>query len=255
MKAVMLAAGVARRLYGGDEEMPPKALLNFDGQTLLARHVDVLTRLGVAELLVVVGHQRAMLETELHRVAPAGFARTVFNPRYRESPIISLSRAGDVLRGGGPVLFMDADVYYHEDLLTRLVRRRGETCILMDRDFEPGDEPVKVCVRDGLLVDFGKNIVEVHDTVGEWPGFMLMSAEHARLIADQADEMVAGEMPGFTYEEAMCDVMKRFAPGAFTVEDITGIPWIEIDFPEDVVRAETEIRRRITDYTGGVESG
>jgi choline kinase len=30
-------------------------------------------------------------------------------------------------------------------------------------------------------------------------------------------------------------------PGSFGFEDVTGLPWIEIDFPEDVVRASDEI--------------
>jgi choline kinase len=31
------------------------------------------------------------------------------------------------------------------------------------------------------------------------------------------------------------------APKSFGYEDVTGLPWIEIDFPEDVVRARDEI--------------
>ncbi|HEX9569237.1 MAG TPA: hypothetical protein VF987_06110, partial [Rhodospirillales bacterium] len=39
MKAVMLAAGVGRRLYGDENDNLPKALLEFDGHTLFERHV------------------------------------------------------------------------------------------------------------------------------------------------------------------------------------------------------------------------
>ncbi|MEK9671288.1 MAG: phosphocholine cytidylyltransferase family protein [Rhodospirillaceae bacterium] len=248
MQALMLAAGVARRLYGGEGDTLPKALLQFDGKTLLQRHIEVLTRLGVSGLTVVVGHQRDIIEAELARVAPKGFAKTVFNPLYRETPIISLATGRDTMRSGEPVLFMDADVLYHDDLMECLIARAGDTCILMDRDFEPGAEPVKVCVRDGVLVDFGKKITETHDTVGEWPGFMLMSPDIAGRIAERADQMVAHDPPDYTYEEAMCFVLKASPPGTFGYEDITGIPWIEIDFPEDLERATNEIIRKITAY-------
>ena len=30
-------------------------------------------------------------------------------------------------------------------------------------------------------------------------------------------------------------------PGDFGFEDVSGLPWIEIDFPEDVVRATEEV--------------
>ena len=57
MKAVMLAAGVGRRLYGDQNDDLPKALLRFEGKTLLERHVGILKALGVDELVLIVGHQ------------------------------------------------------------------------------------------------------------------------------------------------------------------------------------------------------
>ena len=246
----MLAAGVGRRLFGDGNDEPPKALLEFGGETLLRRHLGILTELGVDELIVVVGHRRDMIEAELARHAPPGFARTLYNPRYRESPILSLARAGEVLRSGAPVLFMDADVYYHPDLMRALINSRHPTCILLDRDFEPGAEPVKVCVREGSLVDFGKEITEAHDTVGEWPGFLRLAPDVAARVADRTDEMAKGDMPGFVYEQAFCEIMKESPAGTFGFEDVTGVPWIEIDFPEDVARAEAEIQKRIAAYAG-----
>jgi choline kinase len=41
-------------------------------------------------------------------------------------------------------------------------------------------------------------------------------------------------------------------PGAFGYEDVTGLPWVEIDFAEDVRRARDEvlpaIRRDSSDF-------
>ena len=42
------------------------------------------------------------------------------------------------------------------------------------------------------------------------------------------------------YEEAIRDLLLE-TPDAFGYEDITGLPWIEIDFPEDIQRAQNEI--------------
>ena len=43
------------------------------------------------------------------------------------------------------------------------------------------------------------------------------------------------------YEEAFRDVLLAEPPGTFAVEDVTGLPWIEIDFPEDLEKARREI--------------
>ena len=45
------------------------------------------------------------------------------------------------------------------------------------------------------------------------------------------------------YEQAMRDVI--LAADAFGFEDVTGLPWIEIDFPEDLERAHGEILPRL----------
>ena len=42
MKALMLAAGLGRRLYGDENQELPKALLQFGGQTLIERHISIL---------------------------------------------------------------------------------------------------------------------------------------------------------------------------------------------------------------------
>jgi choline kinase len=46
------------------------------------------------------------------------------------------------------------------------------------------------------------------------------------------------------YEEAIRDVLLA-EPRQFGYEDVTGLPWIEIDFPEDVKRARDDILPRL----------
>jgi len=248
MKAIMLAAGVARRLYGDENDNLPKALLEFEGKTLLARHIEILRQLGVDELVMVVGHRKEDLFAEIGSVAPDGFVRTVFNPRYKEVPILSLAAAADDLRSGDDALFMDADVLYHPEMMRRLIQSPFENCFIMDRDFESGSEPVKLCIRDGEPVDFGKQVTDDYHDIGEWPGFLKMSASIAAKIADSAERHAGLDELIVSYEPAMCDVLLSEPVGTFGVEDITGIPWIEIDFPGDLIQAEEIIYPKVTDF-------
>jgi choline kinase len=248
MKAVMLAAGVGRRLYGDENDNLPKALLEFDGHTLFERHVRILVDSRVDELVLVVGHRKDTLLAEVKRVAPKGFVRPIFNPRYQEGPILSLWTARQAMQEGDDVLFMDADVLYHPEMLKRLLRSPHHTCFIMDRDFEPGAEPVKLCVRDGVLVDFGKKVTDDYEIIGEWPGFLRMSADIAGKVAMAADTYVRAGKVDVTYEEAMRAVLVSEPPGAFSYEDITGIPWIEIDFPSDLLRAEKIVFPLVSEY-------
>ncbi len=44
----------------------------------------------------------------------------------------------------------------------------------------------------------------------------------------------------------MRDVLLSEPPGTFGYEDITGLPWIEIDYPSDLLRAERTILPRVS---------
>ena len=108
------------------------------------------------------------------------------------------------------------------------------------------DDFVKICLRDGQVVDFGKNLSGSYDLVGEWPGFMKMSPEIATKVADEVDQIVSsGEVEG-AYERAIQAVLHKENIGTFGFEDITGMPWIEIDYESDLEKAALEIIPRIS---------
>jgi len=241
MKAIILAAGVGQRL-GSCAGRRPKCLLEFTGSSLLARHVRVLEALGIPELLVVTGHEREAVEKELERVPAALQITTVHNPDYRAGSLISLCAAGTRTHPGEAILLMDADVLYHREILRRLLNSPHENCFLLDRDFIPGEEPVKLCVADGSLVEFRKQVAPDlrFDFQGESVGFFKFSPDiFADLLRRGRKYIDAGQVNA-PYEEVIRDCLLEF-PGRFYYEDITGLPWTEIDFPEDLRRAEREI--------------
>lgn len=255
MKAVMLAAGLGTRLYGTGEDQPPKALLRFEGQSLLERHIDILRACGIEELVMVLGYRRDEMEAELKAIDADDFVRTIFNPDFHDGPVVSLWKARDVLKSGSDILFMDADVLYPPLLIERLIASPHPTCLLFDGNIDVGEDPVRICVRDGGIVDFGKMIEGQFDAVGEWPGFMKMSPAVASLIADATARYVEAGDVRLAYEPAMRDVLLASPPDTFGFEDITGIPWIEIDFPSDLVRAQRIIYPQVVATSAESEDG
>jgi choline kinase len=245
----MLAAGVGQRL-GNGADGPPKALLEFGGKSLLARHLEILRHFGIERVTIATGYKSSRIESEIARLG-AGFARCVLNPDYEAGSIVSLWSVRAALADGADILLMDADVLYDHRLIARLLESRQANCFLMDRDIEPGEEPVKLCVREGRLVDFHKRVAATYDFCGESVGFFRLSPSMAAKLAARAEEYVAGGRRGEWYEEAIRDLLLASAPGTFGYEDVTGLPWIEIDFPEDVARARDEILPRLADLPRG----
>lgn len=245
MRAILLAAGIGNRLGAASADLP-KCLLEFKHKSLLARHINVLEKNSIRELLIVTGFQQTLVLEAAAKINTAIRLRTVFNPDYRSGSVISLFTAGEFLTGETPVILMDADVLYHPRIMETLISSSHPNCFLLDRDFEPGDEPVKLCVADGKLIDFRKQIDKdtKFDFQGESVGFFRFSPEVARELAGRSQKYIEIGRGNAPYEEVIRDALQD-RPDRFGYEDITGIPWIEIDFPEDVIRAKTDILPQI----------
>ncbi|MGH8502325.1 MAG: NTP transferase domain-containing protein [Gammaproteobacteria bacterium] len=236
MKALILAAGVGRRL-GIDF---PKCLLEFGGKTLLQRHLEILKACGIDDLTIGVGHQAADIERALAKLGVAQSVRLVENPDYAQGSIVTLWKLREQLTAADDALLMDADVLYDRRMIARLLESRHRNCFLLDRELELGDEPVKLCVRDGRLVEFRKHVEVACDYLGESVGFFRLSNSMSGKLIDAAARYIDHGLLETPHEEALRDVLLA-EPDQFGFEDVTGLPWREIDFPEDIERARSEI--------------
>ena len=245
MRAILLAAGQGLRLQYPPERQLTKCLLRFGGSSLLERHRELLTRAGVEEIVLAVGFRRELIEAELDRLdwQPS----LVMNERFDLGSMLTVHRVADAMTRGGDVLLMDADVLYHERIMALLVEGvRPVNRLLIDRNFAPGEEPVKVCVHSGKPIELRKQLPPglQYDIIGESVGFFRLDESAARRLAELVAgyiEHSRGDMP---HEEAVRDLIQERSH-AFEVADVTGVPWIEIDFAADVLRAEHEVLPRL----------
>ncbi len=236
LKALILAAGVGSRLEEGPDH-PPKVLLKFAGKTLLERHIEILRHLGVDGIVMVTGYRADDIHQAIAKLGAGDYIETIHNPDFTLGPVISLWTARELLTSGDDVIFMDADVLYDHRLMRPLVETEHANCMLMDREVRPGEDPVKICVRDGVIVDFHKRVKIAHDYWGEWPGFLRFSpAIGRRLVEVMGGYLDAGRTMEI-YESAFRDVLVSEPAGTFAFADITGLPWSEIDYQADLARA------------------
>jgi choline kinase len=243
MRAIILAAGRGQRLQQPEHQQIPKCLLRFGGKTLLERHLLALGACGVAEVVLALGFKRELIEAEVDGMRVRPPPEIVINPAFDLGSVLTVHTAAEPLGRGGEVLLMDADVLYHGQILKALVAgERAVNRVVMDRDFEAGDEPVKLCLRDGVPVELRKRLAPdlQYDTVGESVGFFRFDEAAARRLREIVAGYVARGASDMPHEEAVRDLIRE-REHAFEVADVTGLPWIEIDFPNDVARAEREI--------------
>lgn len=240
MNAIILAAGKGSRLDGA--AVKPKCLVKIGGSTLLHRQIETLRRLNVKKIVVVIGFGgdsiRQECSNEISLIENSQFAET--------SSMYSLWLARDLLTDGFVVL--NSDVLFHPQMLADLLESEHDDALLIsDTDATPlGDEEMKVKVKDELVVDISKEIDPL-EADGENVGIVKFSPSGAKLLIDYMDTLIAS------------GAVKDWAPRAFRefarqrplhALSTRGLPWIEIDFPEDYRRAVDEIYPQIASQTG-----
>ena len=239
MTAIVLAAGVGRRLHGRSGGLP-KCLIEIGGRSLLARLLDGLAAAGVHEAIIVTGFGDEPLRAAIGDGPPGLRVRYAFNPRYEEGAILSLWTARDAL--DGPVLVMDADVLCPPSLIARLVGSPQRNCFLLDGSVETTGEEQMLLVRGGRVLNIVRGGAPGYELAGESVGFLKLSAGAARVLRELLAIRVAAGHDGIEHEEVYPELLERVEVG---FERIDGTPWTEIDFPEDVTRAEAEILPRL----------
>ncbi len=240
MTAILLAAGVGKRLLGASGGRP-KCLIEIGGRSLLARLLDGLAAASVRDAIVVTGFGDDAIRAAIGAGPPGINVRYVTNDRYREGAILSLNCAAAVLEDG-PVLIMDADVLCAPSMLALLVGSQHRNCFLLDASVDVTGEEQMLLVRGDRVRNIVRGGAPGYELAGESVGFLKLSAAAARVLRGLLAERVAAGHTGIEHEEVYPELLERVEVG---YERVDGMPWTEIDFPEDVRRAEAEILPRI----------
>jgi L-glutamine-phosphate cytidylyltransferase len=234
MRGIILAAGKGSRLNGNSGESP-KCLVKLGGEPLILRQIETLRRAGIDDIAVVTGCQAQ----RVREVCGNGITY-VENTRYAETnSMYSLWMARPLLFEGFVVL--NCDVLFHPALLSDLLTARYEDALLLAyrEAHQPpfGDEEMKVKVRCGRVLEMSKEL-DPAEADGENLGIVKFGADGAALLVDILDHLV--EAGGLRYWAPRA--FREFAQArALHAIGTRGLPWIEIDFPEDYERAVREV--------------
>ncbi|HLA37419.1 MAG TPA: NTP transferase domain-containing protein, partial [Candidatus Brocadiales bacterium] len=233
--AIILAAGVGKRLMPITGQRP-KCLIEIGGKTLLDRYLESLKESSITEVTFVLGHLREMILSRLKEAENTFKTHYVYNENYTRGSITSLWEARERLQGN--VLIMDADVLFHPTLLKRLLESPKKSCFLLEEDFTDTGEEMKLFVQGERVAAISKKNVLKTPLVGEGVGFLKLAGEHCPQLRNTLEDFIREGRLDAEYEEALDRLLPHCEVG---YEPVDGLPWIEIDFEEDIRRAEREI--------------
>lgn len=232
MRAVLLAAGVGKRLKPLTDTIP-KSLISIGERTVLERMLDSLIRFGIKDICIVVGHLKEKIIRTIGTSRGSAEIGYIINPQYEKGSILSVWAARDYFNTD--ILLMDSDVIFEDAILERLIRSKNENCFLLDKNFNDTGEEMKLAALSKKVVQIARRITEKHDEIGEGVGFFKLSGNYHKEFLRAFSETIS-KNDDSDYENAL-DEFVRGVPAGF--EDITGIKWTEIDFPEDIEKAKT----------------
>jgi choline kinase len=237
MKAVILAAGVSRRLYPLTYKIP-KCLIKVGDLAILDRQLKTLQSSNINEVIIVVGYYREVIINHVKNYFPDLTFQFVINHHYFETNTAYSLNLCKTLINNQPFLLMNADVIYPKEALKRVINSDYSTVLAVD--IKPcGREEVKVVEGDAnRLVAIGKDLIE-HNSLGEFIGLAKFSKEFSTAFGEALDRLITAGGTAEYFEAAIHPLMSKYS---IYYVDVSDLPCIEIDFIEDLEKAHELVK-------------
>ena len=246
MKAVVLAAGLGRRI-GAPESGVPKPLRKVLGLPLIKRVILSAREAGIREFIVVTGYLGEKIRETLGEGRSLDIKITyVENRQWERGNGLSLLRARDYIDDRFILLMGDHlfDPEIIKDLKEAAIK---DDEVLLVVDTEPASyidlqDATKVRLEEGRIKELGKGLKE-YDGVD--CGIFLCGKDIFRTLQEEIDrgrETITDTMNGLARKNRLffCDSRGRF--------------WIDIDTEEALKRAEETILKGLIKPTDGIVS-
>jgi choline kinase len=246
MRAIILSAGQGRRLMPLTSNTP-KCLLPVDaGRSILELQLEALSRCGIRDVVVMVGFGAEKVESFVAQRAHRNLTvRTRFNPFFATADnLITCWLATAEMTED--FLLLNGDTIFETAVLRRLLASHGApVTVAIDRKAEYHDDDMKVTLEWGTrLRAVGKGIPPALID-GESIGLSAFRGEGVEAFRTGLDRAVRNPAALRKWYPDVIDAMA----GPFQVKSVSieGLWWIEIDSPEDLAMARSELASRAAD--------
>ena len=239
MQAVILAAGMGRRLTPVTDNLP-KGLLEIGGRPLLDYTFQALRHRGIEEVIMVVGFCSEQIRSRFgHRYLGLDIRYCVNMDYSRTGSMYSLSRARSFLNGD--VLLVESDLLFSSEGIKLMLQSSHPDCILTAPVSGSGDE-VYICVNNrGMITALGKDLpTELREkAIGELVGISRLSKGFLKALFCKAEDDYRRGETNLHYEECIFSTSSDELPVYAVLHD--SLVWTEIDTARDLRRARENI--------------
>jgi len=237
MKALLLAAGMSKRLRPLTNEIP-KTLLKINGETIVDLIIQSLKRNNVKDFIIVTGHGENHLRNHIERTYPELNVVFVFNNDYnKKENIFSVFLALEHLSENDDLLIVNSDVVFSKKIIDEFFNEMDGNQLLVDYEKKLGSEEMKVIFDEqGNLKQINKKLDPLKSN-GEYIGIAKIDKETISVFKQTTKEMI--EQGVNDYYEQIIQIM---ADNGTEIKghNIRDNLWVEVDTLQDL-----EYARRI----------
>lgn len=230
MQVIILAAGVGSRLGDLTRDIPKCLLKIYDDISILDFQLNVLGEYGIdkRDVYIIAGHKA----DKLQYLKGEGI-NIVYNEMYSVyNNIYSFYISKNVVKED--FIIINSDTLFHRKIFEKLYFTDNGTYFVVDNYKKLGEEEMKVLIKNDRIVKFGKDI-DPKNASGEYIGVSKFSFKDSKIVFDKMGELIKNGKSNIWYEDAINFVLEKIvAKPIFT----DGLPWIEVDTPEDYKKAK-----------------
>ena len=230
MQGLILAAGASRRLYPLTKKIP-KCLLEIGGMTILSHQLKALKNHNINEVIIVLGYYKDKIIDYLNQNHSEMKFSFIINEQYQDTNTSYSAYLCRDLLTSSDILLMNGDVLYPSLLLKQVIDSKHETVFAVDIKV-CGDEEVKVIVNNH------KQII----SISKAPVNNIPINSFCKYFVTSLSKLI-DEGGKSDYFEAAIDPILNFQDVYY--EDISHFPCIEIDFKEDLQKANELVKDKL----------
>lgn len=225
-KAVVLVAGYEPKLSPYTDKMH-QCLFNLGKSTILEDMINKLSRCGIKEIILIVGHKKELIKEALKDKFPEISIKYVENNKYtntRTSYSLYLAKEGI----NDDFILVDGDLITEFDLLKAFIDAPQKNMIAVDYSTTQIDKEIAVAkILNGKITEIGKHIQnQDDDNHARFLGISKFDKKTAAKILEQIDIFVKKRQYNKIYEDALNNILEDNDIHVFNTRKYN---WFEID--------------------------
>lgn len=239
MQAIILAAGMSKRLRPLTDTTP-KCLLKVGEKTILEMTINNIQKNGITEFVMVTGYRENMIKDFISANFPKLSIKYLTNSDYENNNnSYSLWMTKDYISEDS--ILLDSDILFDFRIISKLLESEHNDSLAVNTNHNLADEEIKVIVDStNKILHIGKEL-DPPKCYGESIGIEKFSHSFFKQLGDILERKIVKEKNVNEFYEKSFQELYNEGNAMYAI-DVSEYKSMEIDFPEDLHRAQEEVK-------------